>query len=100
MPRTIINDDLIIQMNELYLQIKTYAGVSRALGGSPAPSTVKKYIIPNYTSRKELKSTKVSWDIVLPPEEINLTYKDFGDLCELSPIENAEIKELWEELSI
>ena len=100
MPRTVINDDLIIQMNELYLQIKTYAGVSRALGGSPAPSTVKKYIIPNYTSRKELKSTKVSWDMVLPPEDINLTYKDFGDLCELFPIENAEIKELWKELSI
>ena len=53
MARTVIDDDLIIKMNELYLQIKTYAGVSRALGGTPSPSTVKKYIIPNYTSRKK-----------------------------------------------
>ena len=100
MPRTIITDDLIIKMNELYLQIKTYAGVSRALGGSPSPSTVKKYIIPNYTPKKSLKSSTISWDIVPSFNDINLKYNDFGDLCELSPTENVEIKELWEELSI
>ena len=100
MGRTIINDELIIKMNELYLQIKTYAGVSRALGGTPAPSTVKKYIIPNYSSTKNIKTEKVGWTDVPKVKDINLTYKDFGDLCELSLLENQEIQKLWEELSI
>ena len=100
MARTIIDDDLIIKMNELYLQIKTYAGVSRALGSTPSPSTVKKYIIPNYTSRKNIKRTIFNWSDVLPKEEIKLEFKDCGDLCEMSLIEFSEIKELWEELSI
>lgn len=100
MARTVIDDDLIIKMNELYLQIKTYAGVSRALGGTPSPSTVKKYIIPNYTSRKNIKRTIFNWSNILPKEEIKLEFKDCGDLCEMSLIEFSEIKELWEELSI
>lgn len=100
MARTVIDNDLIIKMNELYLQIKTYAGVSRALGGTPSPSTVKKYIIPNYTSRKNIKKTIFNWSNVLPKEEIKLEFKDCGDLCEMSLIEFSEIKELWEELSI
>lgn len=48
MARTVVTQDLIIKMNELYLKIGTYSGVSRELGGSPSPTTVKKYIIPNY----------------------------------------------------
>lgn len=36
----------IIKMNELYLTIKTYAGVAREVGFSA--STVKRYIDPNF----------------------------------------------------
>lgn len=100
MGRTVVNDELIIKMNELYLLIKTYSGVSKALGGSPAPSTVKKYIIPNYKPKAQVQLTKVTWENVAKVENIKLKYKDFGDLCELSPLENKEIEKLWEELSI
>ena len=55
MSRTTMTQEKIIEINELYLKIKTYAGVSRAMGGSPSPTTVKKYIIPNYVSKENIK---------------------------------------------
>ena len=100
MGRTVVTDDLIIEMNELYLKLKTYAGVSRALGGSPSPTTVKKYIIPNYKPRKEVHLTSISWDDVPKVEDIKLKFEDYGELCILSPTENAEIEKLWEELLV
>lgn len=36
-----VGQETIIKINDLYLEIGTYAGVSRALGGSPSPTTVK-----------------------------------------------------------
>lgn len=100
MARTITNEQ-IIEMNELYLRIKTYAGVSRAMGGSPAPSTVKKYIIPNYIS-KENRKNKVFHKDDLPEfakEDFN-GVDNWGDLCLLSKDEEEGIKELWKELLI
>lgn len=35
MARTVVTQEMIEKMNELYLQIGTYAGVSRAMGGTP-----------------------------------------------------------------
>ena len=52
MGRLIVDNDLIIKMNELYLQIGTYVGVSRALGGSPSASTVKKYIAVRFLRQR------------------------------------------------
>lgn len=100
MARTITNEQ-IIEMNELYLKIKTYAGVSRAMGGSPAPSTVKKYIIPNYIS-KENKKVKVFHKDDLPEfaEDIFNGVDNWGDLCLLSKNEKEGIIELWDELII
>lgn len=100
MGRLIVDNDLIIKMNELYLQIGTYAGVSRALGGSPSASTVKKYILPNYKSKSEITQSSFSWDDVPKAKDINLKYSDFGDLCELTATEITEIKCLWEELLV
>lgn len=100
MGRLIVDNDLIIKMNELYLQIGTYAGVSRALGGSPSASTVKKYIIPGYKSQAEITKISFSWDDVLKAKDIELKYSDFGDLCELAATETAEIEKLWEELLV
>ena len=36
----------IKEMNRLYLELKTYAAVARVTGFSP--STVKKYIVPDF----------------------------------------------------
>ena len=36
MARTVVTQDMIVQMNELYFEIGTYAGVSRAMGGTPS----------------------------------------------------------------
>ena len=100
MGRLIVDNDLIIKMNELYLQIGTYAGVSRALGGSPSASTVKKYIVPGYKPQSEVTKISFSWDDVPKAKDIELKYSDFGDLCELAATEIAEIENLWEELSV
>lgn len=101
MPRTKITEDKIIEMNELYLKIKTYAGVSRAMGGSPAPSTVKKYIIPNYVSKEKIKK-KIFQKEDLPEFSTNIFkgVDNWGDLCVLSEEEREEMKELWEELIV
>ena len=100
MGRLIVDNDLIIKMNELYLQIGTYAGVSRALSGSPSASTVKKYIVPGYKPQAEVTKISFSWDDVPKAKDIELKYSDFGDLCELAATEIAEIEKLWEELSV
>ena len=81
----------IENINEAYLRLGTYAAVSREVGF--AASTVKKYIIPNYVSKKDLKKRpckgipnkgeyKINWNIELSEEEIE------------------EIKELWEEIAV
>lgn len=100
MARTITNEQ-IIEMNELYLKIKTYAGVSRAMGGSPSPTTVKKYIIPNYIS-KENRKMKVFHKDDLPEFATDMFsgIDNWGDLCILSKNEEEEITKLWDELNI
>lgn len=100
MARTITHEQ-IIEMNELYLKIKTYAGVSRAMGGSPAPTTVKKYIIPNYISKNDRK-IKVFHKDDLPEFAIEKFdgIDNWGDLCLLLNSEKEEIKELWKELLV
>lgn len=93
-----ITKEKIIEINELYLKIKTYAGVSRALGGSPAPATVKKYIIPNYVSQQNIKK-KVFKKEDLPSFDSSIfKTEEWGDLCVLSKEEEEEMKEFWKEL--
>lgn len=90
MANKITNDD-IININEAYLELKTYAATARKLGFSAG--TIKKYVIPNYTSQKHIKtipckgipekgSYTINWDLRLSDEEIK------------------EIKELWNEITI
>lgn len=101
MARNVIDQDKIIEMNELYLKIGTYAGVSRALNGSPSPATVKKYIIPGYMSKTTIKK-KVFHKDDLPEFATDLFcgVDNWGDLCRLSENEKEEIIELWNELLI
>ena len=96
-----ITQDKIIEMNELYLKIKTYAGVSRAMGGSPSPTTIKKYIIPGYVSKDSIER-KVFHKDDLPEfaAEVFCGVDNWGDLCRLSEIEKEEVIKLWDELLI
>ena len=100
---TSITQDQIIEMNELYLNLKTYAGVSRAMGGSPSPTTVKKYIIPGYVS-KNLLDRKVFHKGDLPEfadvKSVFVGVDNWGDLCRLSKEEYENVTLLWNKLLI
>lgn len=108
MARTIVTQEMIEQMNELYLQIGTYVGVSRAMGGTPSASTVKKYIIENYISKEEtMKKRKLfTQERLNELDNISENFWDkfcienWGDLCVLSEEEVSEITELWDEITI
>ena len=99
MARTVVTDELIVKMNELYLSLGTYAGVSRALGGSPSPTTVKKYIIPNYVPQAQ-KNIEIS-DIKIPELDTyikNFEKEDLDFLYAYTPKEYSNIIKLWEEI--
>lgn len=104
MARVTMTPEKIIEVNELYLKLGTYSAVSRELGGSPSPSTVKKYIIPNYVSRKDISVAKRIYHIEdLPDFDIKeyvdlIKSNNWGELCVLSEEETAEVEELWKEL--
>jgi hypothetical protein len=101
MARSSITQDQIIEMNELYLQIGTYAGVSRAFGGSPSPTTVKKYIVPGYMSKNSIiRKTFRKGDLPEFAADCFCGVDNWGDLCRLSKSEHDEIMELWNELLI
>lgn len=108
MARTVVTQGMIEQMNELYLQIGTYAGVSRAMGGTPSASTVKKYIIEGYVSKEEIMKNRK----LFAQERLNeldnikenfwdkFCIENWGSLCVLSEEEISEITELWNEITI
>lgn len=101
MARTVMTSELIEKINNLYLEIGSYAGVSRALGGAPSATTVKKYIIPNFTPTKNLVIKKFDKEITIEPNySIFKNVDNWGTLCELSEEEKNEIKELWKEMAI
>jgi hypothetical protein len=94
---TVITQKEIKEINRLYLQLKTYAAVSRATGFSPA--TVKKYIIKDYSEPDESKF--IRFDKPLPEFDSSIFQgDDWGALCVLSPEEEKEIIELWKELDV
>lgn len=94
MANRITNDD-IQKMNELYLEVKTYAGVAKLMGC--APTTVKKYIIPNFVPISEVQIKKWSGD--LPEFDYKIfRKKDWGSLCELSPEEEKEFQDFKKEV--
>lgn len=100
MARTVITQEKIVEINELYLKVKTYSGVARELG--IAPSTVKKYIIQDYTPQEKIEVIK--FDQSKLSEVVDFTpFKnkdDWGDLCVLSEKEKTDIKELWKEIAL
>ena len=94
---TKISYEDIQTINELYLKIGTYSGVAREL--HIAPTTVKKYIIPNYKEHKTVEK-KIFKKEDLPEFDSSLFkgITDYGYLCNLTKREEEEIKELWKEI--
>lgn len=98
---TRVNSEMIVQINELYKEIGTYAGVSRELG--IAPSTVKKYVDPNYIPKADLVLVHVDIaDVRAQVEKFTFDFSDFDSstVLMLSEEEEEEIHELWKELSV
>ena len=87
-----------IRMNELYLKYKTYAEVARQTGFSP--STVKKYIIPNFIPESQIEIKKFTG--VLPNNFIQLpkSLKEWARLLELTEEEKREIEAVRKEILI
>ena len=100
MANKVTNED-ILRINELYYKHKVYAEVARQTGFSA--STVKKYVIPNWQpvaieniNRFDLNSLPDHNEAV----KIFQGVDNYGYLCQLTPSEIEEIKELWKELAV
>ena len=100
MANKVTNED-ILRINELYYKHKVYAEVARQTGFSA--STVKKYVIPNWAPIA--KENIIHFDLaqLLDFTEAVKIFRDvdnYGYLCQLTPIESEEIRELWKELAV
>ena len=96
---TKITQDIEKQINELYYKCKVYAQVARELGISP--STVKKYVRPNYVPAAAIEYIRISTEDV--PEFTTAAFegiKNWGDLCILSAAEVNEMEKLWKEIQL
>lgn len=89
-----ITEEMKVQINELYIEYGVKKRVAEILGISP--STVSKYIIPNYKSQKE---TKIEFST--PPRGCHAFIKgimdDFCDACRLTEEEWDELKKFQKE---
>lgn len=83
----------IVKINELYLQYKTYAAVARETGFSP--TTVKKYIISNFSA---VPTTKFNGEVQLKVE----IFKGYtwDNLLELSEKEKEDMENLRKEVNL
>lgn len=92
-----VSPEDIIKFNDLYLELKTYAGVARETGFSA--STVKKYIIKDYVPTENVETQKFSGDL---PEFVPETFRkqDWGSFLDMTETEYDEVKELWKEMSL
>lgn len=99
-----ITPEIAEQINDLYLEIGVKKRVAEIIGCSP--STVSKYIIPNYVSKKERKTYTFEgyvgdskWLI-----DIFKTFDDSGarlcELCMLGKNEWEEMRELQKEIYV
>lgn len=89
-----ITEEMKVQINELYIEYGVKKRVAEILGISP--STVSKYIIPNYKSQKE---TKIEFSTL--PRGCRAFIKgimnDFCDACRLTEEEWDELKKFQKE---
>ena len=89
-----VGQETIIKINDLYLEIGTYAGVSRAPGGSPSPTTVKKYIIPGYKKEVRVLADKKT----IPELDLKMFDGCWDNLIQIREDEKALIEEVRKEV--
>lgn len=92
-----ITPEIAEQINDLYLEIGVKKRVAEIIGCSP--STVSKYIIPNYVSKKERKIYTFNGYVGNSEWLIDI-FKTFKDpaksLCSLCVLGKSEIDEMEE----
>ena len=83
-----ITNDIIIKINELYLELGVKTKVAKAIGCSP--STVTKYLIQDFTPIKDICTKEVK-TIVLPLK----TTIDWDSIsCELTEQEILDLEDV------
>ena len=72
-----VTEDEIIKMNELYLQYGTYSAVAREVGR--APSTVKRYIDPNFQKQEEAPKElePIDWNVLITAKIIDIMGREW-----------------------
>ena len=95
MAKRITNED-ILRINEIYAATHTYAETARQTGFSP--STVKKYINPNFSSATKTFE-RIEFNHMNPPTYPTTGFK-WRELMLLSPEEIEQIAELRKEVLI
>lgn len=87
-----ITDDEIELINELYLELGVKARVAEAVGRSA--STVSKYIIPGYVSKKDrIEAPPFDESKITGPKEYK-NWANFFDNCMLTDEEWADMREI------
>lgn len=90
-----ITDEIIEQINELYLKIGVKSRVAKELGISA--STVSKYIQEGYIGKAERTVSKFDKEPILLTEEKIKTIPNFKEfLTNLTSEEKVQLKELQE----
>lgn len=100
MANKVTNED-ILRINEIYYKTRVYAEVARQTGFSA--STVKKYVIPGW--EPVAVENIIHFDLAQLPDfteavKIFREVQNYGYLCQLTPMETEEIKELWAEMVV
>ena len=96
MAKRVTQED-IININELYLKLKTKSAVARETGFSV--STVSKYIIADYKPAAAIERKKFTGELPEFDESI-FKIEDWTPLLNISDTEMDEICELWGELNL
>lgn len=90
----VITNSMIMEMNEMYSNGKSYKTIANIMNISPY--TVKKYI---NNPKEEDNIEKIIFNKSLPIFNTTIfRNNDWGKLCELTDIEIEEIRKLWEEI--
>lgn len=93
-----VTQDEIIKMNELYLEYHTYAAVAKEVGR--APSTVKRYIDPDYVSQEVCQELKeINWEALDEAPIINISTweKDFLRKRDFLQITDTDVDAIFKE---
>ena len=96
---TRITDEQKIEINKLYKIIGTYSGVAKEMGISP--STVKRYIIPDFNMPDETATKNIDINVEpTPVEEICpfTTEEAIYNATKITQEEIDELKKLWKEI--